>query len=351
MTALLVRLGAISPPARLALALLGLALVGAGSALFFLAPARARTAALEARRETLQREVAQARTAAKDLARHRREGVELHRRLELITQKLPTEREIPPLYRRLYDAAASTGLAVALFQPREARVQDYYTAIPIAVTAEGTYHQLGTFLERVAALPRVVTVSALKMTALERPAVSLRAEMTLATYVYRPVEAPPAPKPGPAKQPAPPPSLHRRSRQRTTVARAPQTASPAPGPAPTSSTTIALEPLAPALPGYSSRGRRDPFRPVSSPGAENADPATSRRSTIASATLTGIVRGPDGLLALVEMPDGIGYILRAGDGIGEGRLIQIRPDSVVFDIPSRPGLGGEQIVLALRSAR
>src|SRR5262249_3647084 len=80
----------------------------------------------------------------------------------------------------------------AIFQPREARVQESYTEIPIGVTAEGTYHQFEAFLARVAALPRMVSVRTFTMTAVERPAASLRAEMTLATYVYRPASAPAA---------------------------------------------------------------------------------------------------------------------------------------------------------------
>lgn len=338
MTAFLAPWRAISSTVKLALALLCLTLIGVAGALVFLLPAQARTAALEARRAALQREVAQARTAARDLARYRLESVELEQRLELIAKKLPTEREIPPLYRSMYDAAFSTGLAVALFQLRDVRVQDYYTEIPIAVTAEGTYHQLGAFLERVAGFPRVVTVGAFKMTAVERPAVSLRVEMTLVTYVYRPVGAQPPPKPAAAKPPAPPSIT-------------PPTAPPVLAPTATSSTTVALAPLAPATPGYASRGRRDPFASVSLPRAERVEPATRRRSAIASATLTGIVHGPDGPLALVEMPDGVGYILRAGDGIEEGRLIQIDRDSVVFDVPPKLGLVAEQIVLALGPAK
>src|SRR5262245_6637106 len=274
MRALLIRAGALSPIARLALLCLGL--VAAGVSVVLLSPARARTAAIEARREALLRDVAQARTAAASLARSRLDGAELARRLELITQQLPTEREIAPLYRRLYDAASSAALAIALFQPQAARIQEHYTEIPIAVTAEGTYHQLGAFLARVAELPRVVIVSALKMTAVDRPAATLRAEMTLATYVYRPAGAPAAPGLAGAKPQVPAPIAGE------TVPR--ETASPAP--APSSSMTIALESpgalaqgarvsnaiaeLAPpgprhparSVPAYASRDRRDPFHPA-----------------------------------------------------------------------------------------
>lgn len=338
MTAFLAPWRALSPTVKVALALLCVALIGVGGALFLLLPAQARTAALAARLVALQREVAQSRAAVRDLGRYRLESVERQQRLEQVTRKLPTEREIPPLYRSLYDAAASTGLAVALFQLRDVRIQDYYTEIPIAVTAEGTYHQLGAFLERIAGFPRVVTVGVLKITAVERPTVSLRAEMTLVTYVYRPVGAPPAPNPAGATPPVPPSIT-------------PPTASPVRAPTATSSTTVALEPLAPAPPAYAARGRRDPFGSVSHPRPEKAELAARRRSAIASATLTGIVRGPDGPLALVEMPDGIGYILRAGDGIEEGRLVRIGRDSVVFDVQPKLGLVGEQIVLALGPAK
>lgn len=332
MTSVLVKLRATSPRTKLVLAGICLALTGAGGALVLLSPARARLAALEARRAALQREVAQARIAVADLARHHLGSGELDERLELITQKLPTEREIPPVYRRLHEAAFSTGLAVVFFQPRDPRVQDHYTEIPIAVTAEGTYHQLATFLERVAAFPRVITVDALKLTALDRAPASLRAEMTLATYVYRPAGGAPATTPAGAKPSAPV---------------APSTIPPAPRPTTAAAVAGDIESPVPASPPYSPRGRRDPFGPPPSAPVTDVDPAARRGSAMASATLTGIVSGPDGPLALVELPDGTGYILRAGDGIGEARLIRIGRDSAVFDVPTKAGRGAERIVLTL----
>jgi hypothetical protein len=116
-------------------------------------------------------------------------------------------------------------------------------------------------------------------------------------------------------------------------------------------TSTALEPPAPFAPEYVPRGRRDPFEPVHSLGAEATEPGARRRSIIASARLTGIVRGPAGFLALVETPDGIGYVLRPGDGIEGGRLIQINRDSVLFDITSKSGPVGEHIVLRLGQAQ
>jgi type IV pilus assembly protein PilO len=313
MTALLGPLRTAPWAAKLAIALVALGLLGAGATLLSLAPARARTAALEGRLTALQSEIAGARRAAADLARSRAERAEMERRLETVRHRLPAEREIPSLYRSTYDAAFSTGLAVSLFQPRDPRLLDYYAEIPISITAEGTYHQLAQFLERLSGLPRVVTVSALQVSRGERPGASLRAEMTLATYVYRP-PAPAAPRAAPA------------------------------------ATTAADMGRPPAPERYSPRGRRDPFQgtaPVSAGASSGAD----RRSAAASATLTGIVRGPQGPLALVEMPDGVGHVLRPGDGFEAARLLRIDRDAAVFEIRSGSGSVGEQIILSLGQAR
>ena len=74
-------------------------------------------------------------------------------------------------------------------------MRDYYSEIPIAVNAEASYHQLGEFFERVAKLARVVNVTEIKLSGLNRPRNPVRAELVLATYMYRPVGAAPAPKP------------------------------------------------------------------------------------------------------------------------------------------------------------
>jgi type IV pilus assembly protein PilO len=84
---------------------------------------------------------------------------------------------------------------VSLFHPRPPAVRDDYSEIPIAVNAEAGYHQLGEFFERVAKLARVVNVTEIKLSGLNRPRNPVRAELVLATYMYRPVGAAPAPKP------------------------------------------------------------------------------------------------------------------------------------------------------------
>lgn len=147
----------------------------------------------------LQREVAEKRTILADLAKFRREVAELEARLNALKDRLPSEREMPGLYRTLSDAAAASGLGMSLFQPKPVTTHEVYTEIPIAVTGESGYHQVGEFLEKVARFPRVVTVTEMKMSTGPRPRVLVKADLILATYMYRPIGAPPPPKPAGAK--------------------------------------------------------------------------------------------------------------------------------------------------------
>jgi type IV pilus assembly protein PilO len=166
---------------------LGLVALSVGCYLVILSPAHARRVALDTRLAALQRELGQAHSQVSDLARHRREKVEFEKRLGVMAERLSPNRDISPLYQTLQEAAAQTGLALALFRPREPRAESYYTEIPIAVTAQGTYHRLEQFLARVATLSRLVTIEEIKISAVDRPQVTLRAELILTAYVYRPI--------------------------------------------------------------------------------------------------------------------------------------------------------------------
>ena len=213
----------VNAPRWIKLVLAGVVVGGLGAACYFfaIAPLESRVAALRTQRAAQEQELSQLRAMAAELVRVRRESAEVERQLEIAKAKLPTEREMPALYRTLSDAAVQAGLAVALFQPQASRTRDFYNEIPISLVAEGGYHDVGDFVGRVAALPRAATIGELKLTgpkpeaprptpsprpagAGREPAAAdaaktvrrpVKAEITLLTFVYRPVGSPPAPKP------------------------------------------------------------------------------------------------------------------------------------------------------------
>jgi type IV pilus assembly protein PilO len=184
---------------KVIIGVVGLAVIVGAAYYLVLGPAQEKIDQLEASLKTLEGELAQHRQTLAQLELAKKQAAELEQKLAQLTTKLPTEREIPPLYRSVSDAAFQAGLGVSLFQPKDPRVKDFYSEIPITISAEGTYHDLAKFLDRVAALPRVVNVAEWKLTAISKPKVPVRADLTLATYTYRPVGSPPAPKPAEKK--------------------------------------------------------------------------------------------------------------------------------------------------------
>ena len=186
-------------PQKIVAGIMGVAIIVGVSYVTLLQPQITVVDQLRPELAALQREVAEKRTILADLAKFRREVADLEARLNVLKDRLPSEREMPGLYRTLSDAAAASGLGLSLFQPRPVTTHEVYTEIPIAVTGEAGYHQVGEFLEKVARFPRVVTVTELKMSTGPRPRVLVKADLILATYMYRPIGAPPPPKPAGAK--------------------------------------------------------------------------------------------------------------------------------------------------------
>jgi Tfp pilus assembly protein PilP len=95
-----------------------------------------------------------------------------------------------------------------------------------------------------------------------------------------------------------------------------------------------------AVPKYDPKGRRDPFETLEIREGSGG-------LTVAATRLTGIVRSNRVALALVEAPDGIGYILKPGDTLGDGRLLEIGSDSVVFVVAPKTGAPSNRVVLRL----
>jgi type IV pilus assembly protein PilO len=182
---------------KVVLGLVGLVALVAATYFFLLAPIQERIAVLVERKAKVSADVAKARAQVAEIERFRRELAELEKRLVLLQDRLPSEKETPTLYRALSSAAEQSGLGVSLFQPRESRAKDVVNEIPIVLAAEGSYHQLAKFFERVAGLPRVVTVNDFKMSGQAKSRNSMKADMTLATYMYRASTAPAPAKPAP----------------------------------------------------------------------------------------------------------------------------------------------------------
>src|SRR5215471_12380182 len=172
--------------------LAGLVIVAGLGYLLLVSPKIEERAGLRQQNDGLQLEVSRARADEANLRPFRVQAEALRKRLQAAKERLPSEKEMPGLYRQLSDMASQSGLQLAAFSPKPPADREDVAAVPIAMTAEGNYHQLGAFFARVSRLPRIVDLGDFRLVGIERPTGSVRADLTLETFMFRQEAATPA---------------------------------------------------------------------------------------------------------------------------------------------------------------
>jgi len=84
-----------------------------------------------------------------------------------------------------------------MFKPSPTKDQTYYTEMPVEISVQGGYHQIGSFLAELANMRRIVTVSTVRLsTATANPAgATTAASFSASAYSLNssPTSPPPAP--------------------------------------------------------------------------------------------------------------------------------------------------------------
>jgi len=139
---------------------------------------------LKAEYEKKSTELARARATVADLPRFEAEYEQMHQRWSLAAELLPADRQVAALLRKITLAAQQTGVQFVVFRPSGPRNQQYYTEMPLQISVNGGYHQLGSFLAELANLRRIITVSnvKLKTNGGADPVLTTSAEFTASAY-------------------------------------------------------------------------------------------------------------------------------------------------------------------------
>ena len=145
----------------------------------------------KAKREALQKEIRALEVTANKLQEFQREVQLLEAKLETLKRILPPERETPDLMRRVQALAGQSFLTIRKFNPATVTQKEFYQEVPINVELSGTYHNLGTFFDRVSRLSRLVNVKNLKVKSSTKQSANstIDAACQALTYVYQ--DAPP----------------------------------------------------------------------------------------------------------------------------------------------------------------
>jgi type IV pilus assembly protein PilO len=101
---------------------------------------------------------------AANLDAYRAQLGEMERSFGAMLRQLPGKTEVPSLLVDISQTGLAAGLQEKLFQPGVEKSNGFYAELPIKIKLVGTYHQFGSFVSGIAALPRIVTLHDIQIT-------------------------------------------------------------------------------------------------------------------------------------------------------------------------------------------
>jgi type IV pilus assembly protein PilO len=175
-------------------------LAAAGVGAFWYGYAQPAEESLATRRtelQSLREEIDRGLAAARQLPEFRRQLAGEQAQLDRLRVVLPDERDVADLLRRVQAMATQSNLNILGFAPQAITTRELHAEWPIGLQLEGTYHNLGAFLERVSRFPRIINVTGITIRAKESntpSAATITAECTATTFVLiDPKQAEPEP--------------------------------------------------------------------------------------------------------------------------------------------------------------
>jgi type IV pilus assembly protein PilO len=139
--------------------------------------------------EDLHRTIAASLVQQKRLEQIKKDAMDLQEKLEMLKMVLPLDKETEQIFRAVQQLAGDSGLQVTHVGPRAQIDHEVYTEYPIDLEANGPYHSVGAFLDRVRQLPRIVNINALRLQSRAStgapPVSSVTAAYTATTFVYK----------------------------------------------------------------------------------------------------------------------------------------------------------------------
>ena len=124
---------------------------------------------------------------AANLEAYKEQLREMERSFGALLRQLPGKTEVPSLLVDISQTGLAAGLEEKLFQPANEVRREFYAELPIKIRLTGSYHELGSFVSGIAALPRIVTLHNIEIKPLGKEAAGndeLQLDVTAKTYRY-----------------------------------------------------------------------------------------------------------------------------------------------------------------------
>jgi type IV pilus assembly protein PilO len=162
---------------------------------FYAKPAQESIDQREAQLSVVRADIDRGLATARRLPEFRRQVADLEAQLDRLRPVLPNEKDVADLLRRIQGMATQSNLTIRGFAPQAVATRAMYAEWPIGLQLDGTYHNLGSFLERVSKFPRIINVTSIHIKSKDNGAAgdTVTAECTATTFVLVEPKKPAAP--------------------------------------------------------------------------------------------------------------------------------------------------------------
>ena len=177
---------------------IGVTVAAITAAVFFLEiqPTMEEITRRQGERVRLEKEQIDKSAIANNLDQSKRDMAVLERRLAQALTELPNEANIDELIRSLSEIGTKSGLTIQVIEPKAEVRRPLYAEIPIVMGVQGSYHEIGVFLDSVSKLARIVNVTNIKLSTPKtvNEKIQLQASYIATTFRSVPTEQPGAKK-------------------------------------------------------------------------------------------------------------------------------------------------------------
>ncbi len=155
---------------------------------------------LRIERVQIEEEVAKLQVQKRQLDKIQAELNQLGQSMSELEPFIPRKKETGEILRNVQQLAYDSQLDVVHFQSDRETTKDYYTELPIPVEIVGSYHNLGSFFDRMSKFPRIFNIEDFVIRALpgQTSETTISAIFTAKTYFFldiSQIKRPEKPKP------------------------------------------------------------------------------------------------------------------------------------------------------------
>ncbi len=131
------------------------------------------------------------REMARQLPEFRRQIADLEARLASLRPILPEQKDVADLLRRIQTLATQSSLTIRGFRPRATNIRELHAEWPIGLELQGTYHNLGLFLDRVSKFPRIINVGDIEISSRPKPEPTATIDVSCTATTFVLIDTPP----------------------------------------------------------------------------------------------------------------------------------------------------------------